>query len=64
MQGRAPGVAAKAESPLGWVRYVACEADVIGMRGSGTSAPAEVLYETFGITAEAVAARARALIPA
>lgn len=34
----------------------------VGMEGFGASAPDTVLYERFGITAEAVAARARALL--
>jgi transketolase len=33
------------------VRY---EDDVVGMRGFGASAPAEALYDHFGITAERV----------
>ena len=60
--GTAPRVAVEAAGKFGWTRYVASEDDVIGMTGFGASAPAEVLYEKFGITADAVAARARALI--
>ncbi len=37
------------------------EEDVIGMTGFGASAPAEVLYEKFGITRDAIIARARIL---
>jgi transketolase len=58
--GSAPRVAVEAASPFGWTRYVASEADVVGMRSFGASAPAKDLYQHFGITAEAVAERARA----
>ncbi|EPX75674.1 transketolase [Salipiger mucosus] len=60
--GDAPRIAVEAASAFGWTRYVAREADVVGMPGFGASAPAERLYAEFGITAEAVAARARARI--
>ncbi|WP_279627843.1 transketolase-like TK C-terminal-containing protein [Thioclava nitratireducens] len=60
--GAAPRVAVEAASAFGWTRYVAREADVIGMPGFGASAPAEQLYAEFGITADAVAARSKALI--
>ena len=59
--GDAPRVAVEAAGKFGWTRYVASEDDVIGMDGFGASAPAELLYEQFGITAEAVANRAAAL---
>ena len=38
------------------------KADFIGMAGFGASAPAPLLYKEFGITAEAVVARAKALL--
>ncbi|WP_334064111.1 transketolase [Limimaricola cinnabarinus] len=62
--GTAPRIAVEAASKLGWTRYVASEEDVIGMDGFGASAPAEVLYEKFGITGDAIVARAAALIGA
>jgi transketolase len=62
--GKAPRVAVEAAGKFGWTRYVDREDDVIGMAGFGASAPAEVLYERFGITAAAVAARAEALVAA
>jgi transketolase len=55
-------VAVEAGSTLGWEHYVGLEGAVVGMEGFGASAPGEVLFEKFGITAENVAARARALI--
>ena len=60
--GSAPRVAVEAAGKFGWTRYVASEDDMIGMDGFGASAPAELLYERFGITAEAVARRAAALV--
>ena len=53
-------VAVEAGSPFGWERYVGDAANVIGMTGFGASAPAEDLYRHFGITADAVAAAAKA----
>ena len=58
--GSAPRLAIEAASTFGWTRYVDREADVVGMRGFGASAPAKDLFEHFGITVEAVLARARA----
>ncbi len=52
----------------GWDRWLAGErgraarADFVGMSGFGASAPYERLFEEFGITADAVAAKARALL--
>ncbi len=60
--GSAPRVAVEAGVPFGWTRFVASEEDVIGMRSFGASAPYKELYAHFGITAEAVAARARLLV--
>ncbi len=52
----------------GWDRWLLGErgresrAAFVGMEGFGASAPAEVLFEQFGITADAVAAKAKALL--
>lgn len=59
--GTAPRIAIEAAGAFGWTRYVAREADVIGMPGFGASAPAERLYAEFGITKAAIIAKARAL---
>jgi transketolase len=45
-------VAVEAAAPFGWTRYVRSEDDFVGMRGFGASAPAEQLYEHFGITSQ------------
>ncbi len=58
--GHAPRIAVEAALPFGWTRYVAREADVVGMPGFGASAPAERLYAEFGITCDAIVARAKA----
>ena len=55
-------VAVEAASTFGWERYVGADGTVVGMTGFGASAPANKLYEHFGITADAVAQAARARI--
>ncbi|SNY91643.1 transketolase [Cohaesibacter sp. ES.047] len=59
--GTAPRIAVEAAGKFGWTRYVASEDDVIGMDGFGSSAPAERLYQEFGITKDAIVARAKRL---
>lgn len=59
--GAAPRIAVEAAGTFGWTRYVASEDDVIGMKGFGASAPIDRLYREFGITADAIIARAKAL---
>ena len=48
-------VAVEALGTFGWERWVGLDGAIIGMTGFGASAPAEKLYEHFGITAGAVA---------
>ncbi len=48
-------VAVEAAACFGWGRYGVDDANVIGMRGFGASAPAAELYAHFGITPQAVA---------
>lgn len=55
-------VAVEAGIRMGWERYVGLEGRIIGMDGFGASAPAEVLYDRFGITTEAVLIAARELL--
>lgn len=61
-------VAVEAGVRLGWDRWLCGErgreakAGFVGMDSFGASAPAEVLYEHFGITAEAVAAKVKSLL--
>jgi transketolase len=55
-------VAVEAGITLGWEHYVGLEGAIVGMRSFGASAPAQVLYEKFGITVEAVVQTAKGLI--
>ncbi len=47
-------LAVEAGVPQGWYRYVGSRGIVIGLTHFGASAPYEVLYEKFGLTAEQV----------
>ncbi|THD77305.1 MAG: transketolase [Phenylobacterium sp.] len=53
-------VAVEAGVRMGWDRFIGADGVFVGMHGFGASAPDKVLYEHFGITAEAVAAAAKA----
>ena len=44
----------------GWERFIGEDGAFIGMTGFGASAPAEVLYEKFGITSDAIVAAVKA----
>jgi len=57
-----PRLAIEAGATLGWGRYLGRRGDVIGIDHFGASAPAEVLAEKFGFTAEQVVRRARQLL--
>ena len=57
--GTAPTrIAVEAAIRMGWERFIGEDGKFVGMTGFGASAPFERLYKEFGITAEAVAARA------
>ncbi|MDX1950086.1 MAG: transketolase [Rickettsiales bacterium] len=47
-------IAVEAASKLGWERYIGRKGIFIGMNSFGASAPAEKLYEYFGITKQAI----------
>jgi transketolase len=55
-------IAVEAGARLGWEHYVGLEGAIVGLDHFGASAPAEVLYEKFGITADHLTAVARALV--
>ena len=55
-------IAVEAGSPQGWDRYVGEMGRVIGLDHFGASAPYDVLYEKFGITADHVVDKALALV--
>jgi transketolase len=66
--GKAVRVGIEAAARQGWDRWLCGErgrearSGFVGMESFGASAPAETLYEKFGITAEAVAAKAESLL--
>jgi transketolase len=60
--GDAPRVAVEAASGFGWERWLGARGRFVGMTGFGASAPGGDAYKHFGITAEAVAEAARALL--
>ncbi len=53
-------VAVEAGVRQGWERFVGADGGFVGMSGFGASAPIKALYEHFGITADRVAAEAKA----
>ena len=55
-------VAVEAGLRQGWDKYIGSAGGFFGMEGFGLSAPAKVLYEHFGITADNVVENAKALI--
>ncbi|MEZ4658102.1 MAG: transketolase [Caldilineaceae bacterium] len=60
-----PRLAIEAGSPFGWERWVGNNSalgDVLGVDRFGASAPYKRIYQELGLTAENVAARAKALI--
>ena len=60
--GNAPRVGVEAAVEGEWARWLGDDGEFVGMTGFGASAPAEVLYREFGITADAVAAAAKRAI--
>ena len=54
-------VAVEAGSTFGWARWVGDAGAVVGINHFGASAPAETLYQRFGVTSEAVVSAAQAL---
>ena len=55
-------VSIEASTSLGWERYVGREGVAIGISHFGASAPAELLYEKFGLTAQRMAEEAKGLV--
>ena len=60
--GDCPRLSVEAASTFGWSRWLGRRGASIGLRSFGASAPAEQLYEHFGITPEGIAEAARALL--
>ena len=55
-------VSVEAASTFGWERWVGTGGHAVGVDHFGASAPAELLYEKFGITVDAVVEAARKLV--
>ena len=55
-------VSIEAATPLGWERYVGRDGVAVGVPHFGASAPAEVIYENFGLTAQRVVEEAKGLV--
>jgi len=59
--GTAPRIAIEAGIEMGWSKYTGDADAFVGMSGFGASAPAGDLFKHFGITAEAIVAKAKSL---
>jgi transketolase len=55
-------LAVEAGSPIGWLKYVTDDGDVIGISKFGESAPGDEVMKEYGFTTENVVARAKALL--
>ncbi len=55
-------LAVEAGSPLGWLKYVTDEGDIISVNRFGESAPGAEVMEEYGFTVENIVKRAKALI--
>lgn len=55
-------VAVEALSDFGWGKYVGLDGAYVTMKGFGASAPADILFEKFGFTAENVAETVRQVL--
>jgi transketolase len=55
-------LAVEAGVTLGWDRYVGARGDVIGIDRFGASAPYKAIFQHLGLTADNVAARAKAMV--
>jgi transketolase len=60
--GTAPRVGVEAARDTDWRRWIGDNGAFVGMSGFGASAPAPILYQKFGITAEAVVEAAKGAI--
>ena len=55
-------LAVEAGSPVGWLKYVTDEGDVIGIDRFGESAPGDEVMKEYGFSVENVVNRAKALL--
>jgi transketolase len=61
--GTAPRIGIEAAGGFGWERWLGVNGIFIGMSGFGASAPAEALYEHFGITEAAIVTAVKRIAP-
>jgi transketolase len=57
-----PRLAIEAGHPMSWWPLIGGNGDVVGLDHFGASAPADVLYREFGLSADAITTRALALV--
>ena len=57
-----PRLAIEAAHPMSWWHLIAGHGDVVGLDHFGASAPAETLYREFGLSVDAIVARAIKLV--
>ncbi len=55
-------ISIEAASPMGWLRWVGDEGDIIGIDTYGASAPAEIIFQKYGFTVENVVEHALVLL--
>ncbi len=55
-------VSIEAATPMGWDRYVGADGVTLGISHFGASAPAGIIYEKFGLTAQHMADEAESLV--
>ena len=55
-------LAIEAGSPFGWRQWVGDAGAIIGIEKFGASAPAETVYENYGLTVENVVAQAKTVV--
>ena len=57
-----PRLAIEAAHPMSWWQLIAGQGDVVGLDHFGASAPAEILYREFGLSVDAIVAKAVKLV--
>jgi transketolase len=57
-----PRLAIEAAHSMSWWRLIAGQGDVVGLDHFGASAPADRLYKEFGLSVDAITARATAMV--
>ncbi|MES3035131.1 MAG: transketolase [Gemmatimonadota bacterium] len=57
-----PRLAIEAGHPMSWWQLIAGQGDVVGLDHFGASAPFDRLYREFGLSVDAITARAKALV--